>query len=86
MCNDSPDVCLNLCKMLGRNPSRSTTELARLDLSIADAWRTSKAEAPHGVHDSKLHEAGGCMLSSIAAQRLGPNGSAMVHETKTKAR
>ena len=86
MCNDSPDVCLNLCKMLGRNPSRSTTELARLDLSIADVWRMSKAEAPHSVHDSKHHEAGGCMFSSIAARRLGPDGSAMVHKRKTKAR
>ena len=46
--------------MPGKDPSRSTAEL-----------RVSKAEAPHDLHDSKHHQAGGCMLPSIAAQKAG---------------
>ena len=70
LCNQAPDVYLDLCTMLGKDLSRSTAELSVFKAG-ASVWRMPMAEAaPHGSHALKQKQspAGGCMLPSIAAQ------------------
>lgn len=37
LCNKAPDVYLDLCTMLGKDPSRSTAELSAFKASVENA-------------------------------------------------
>lgn len=63
-------LTLDLCSE-GSEQILVAQQPSELKTSIADVWRIAKAEASHDLHKLEHHQAGGCTLPSIAAQKPG---------------